>query len=644
MRLLSLALLLTLCTSVRAQELQFFESFADHAILQRNIDHPIWGWAKPNAKITVSFNGGSLQAKTDKSGRWEVTLPATKAGGPYKISAVAGREKNTIKDVYFGDVYLLSGQSNMEWSFMQSDADGTRGKAIADPLIRELRVKRSFDVEPREHLEIRAAFSDGWRVGDAEGMKLFSAVGSYFAHYLRKEVDVPIGLLHSSWGGSRIEPWMRPEAIAKVIDVGDYRDALNKAGMEGRRRFAEDFPGRNVPVAEDGNNKKWLGGAVNDASWPTMELPVMWENAGYTNVDGLFYFRKTVRLTAAQAAGKATLFLGAIDDSDITYVNGKEVGSLTNAYSTKRKYGIPKGMLRAGENTIAVRVEDTGGGGGFSGSSEQMKLETAAGTIALAGDWKFNIGKFVIGGNNKNQIPVILFNAMIAPLGEYPMTAVLWYQGESNSGEKDNLIYSDLMKGIITDWRGFFGNPDLPFYWVSLANFTAPVATPNEPGWAVLRQSQTDALALPNTGQAIITDIGEANDIHPKNKWDVGYRLSLHALKNIYGKDVQAASPILKKVHKIEGMTVIEFDEVGRGLMVKSDDRYGYPSGFTVMDDKGKWHFAHALLDPTDNMIAIVNPAGTGIKMVRYNWASNPDGNLFSKDGLPVTPFEVEVE
>ncbi|WP_020571377.1 sialate O-acetylesterase [Neolewinella persica] len=637
-----LSFLLLSFSPTLAQDLQLFESFTNNAVLQRNVDHPVWGWTKPGRTVKVLFGEQKLSVKADNQGRWRVSLPPMGAGGPHRLSVLSGRESILLTDIYFGDVYLLSGQSNMEWKLTQSDPDGSRAKAIADPMIRELKVKRTYDSTPRQHLDVNG----GWITGNAEGISQFSGVGSYFAHYVRKEVDVPIGLLHSSWGGSRIEPWMSPEALGMDANaaLAKNKEMVKEAGLPARKRFAVDFPGRDIPTSDDGEDSGWLTPGYNDNGWPTREMPGHWEGKGYRNVDGVFYFRKKFTLTAAQAAGKATLHLGPIDDGDWTHVNGKFVGSNPSAYSKDRVYEVEPGVLKAGENLLAVRVVDTGGEGGFTGPADKMKLVTAGGTVALDGDYKFNIGKFTVAAGSYNQVPVVLYNAMIAPLEGYPLTGVLWYQGESNAGEGDAEKYANLMRGLVNQWRGFFKNAKLPFYWVQLANFREAVSSADEPGWAVLRQSQTAATDLPMTGQAIITDIGEADDIHPKNKWEVGRRLSLHALKDIYGKKVVADSPSLKKVHKIEGMTVLEFENIGGGLMTKSKDRYGYAKGFTVKDKAGKWHFAQALLDPADNMVAIVNPAGTGITMVRYNWANNPDGNLFSKEGLPVDGFEASVE
>lgn len=627
-----------------AQELSFFESFTDHAVLQRNVDHPLWGWARPRQKVTVTFGDQTLNTKADKTGRWEVVLPGTKAGGPHMITAAAGRQKRSLEDVYFGDVYLLSGQSNMEWQLRQSDADGSRAKTIADPMIRELKVKKGYASSPQVHLDVDEQYGDDWMRGD-EQMADFSAVGSYFAHYLRAEVDVPIGLLHSSWGGSRIEPWMSPEALGlgESGALSKHQDAMATAGRKGMAFFKRNFPGRELPKTDEGEKLGWLKPEFNDVSWPKMTLPTFWEAAGYPNVDGYFYFRGTFMLTAEQAAGSTTLYLGAIDDGDWTYINGEMVGSTPNAYSESRVYVVKPGVLQAGANKIAFRIFDGRGGGGFSADPSAFYLETESGKVSLAGDYKYNIGEFRV-DVNPNQMPVILYNAMIAPLEGYPLTGVLWYQGESNAGAGDNVKYADLMKGLITSWRDFFDNEDLPFYWVQLANFQAPVKTPNEPGWAVLRQSQTNALELPHTGQAVITDIGEADDIHPKNKWEVGRRLSLHALDNIYGKNVVGISPYLRKAESFQNFAMLHFATNGVGLMIKSEDRYQQLKGFTVQDEKGEWHFASAILDLKVDLVIVTNPGGGPIKKVRYNWANNPDGNLFSKQGLPVDGFEVDLK
>ena len=624
-----------------AQELTLFEAFTDHAVLQRGTEHPIWGWDKRNRRVTVSVGDVEITTRTDRDGRWEATLPAMPAGGPHVITVADNRSELRLTDVYFGDVYLLSGQSNMEWRLAQSDPDSTRARAIADPLIRQILVAKTSADAPIDHLTL----TEGWKPGTTAEIADFSGVGSYFAHYLREGgVDVPIGLLHSSWGGSRLEPWLSAEVLGDD-DLGKRDESTSVAEQVANRVeafYRSEFNGEDPPSEDKGEALGYLEDVVDLTDWATVELPGAWEPAGYENIDGIFYYRRTFELNAEQAAGAAKLYLGPIDDGDWTYINGKLVGSTPNSYSKSREYDVPVGTLRSGENTLAFRVFDGSGGGGFMGTPGGMFLQTGAGKVPLSGEYAYRIGSFLPAQGSPNQVPTVLYNAMIAPLEAWPLTGVLWYQGESNSGAGDAEAYADLMRTLVTSWRDRFAKEDLPFYWVQLANFREPATGPNEPGWAVLRASQTAALDLPGTGQAVITDIGEADDIHPRNKWEVGRRLSLHALRNVYGKDVQAASPVATSVNFQGPMAIVEFDELGEGLMIKSgeDERYNFIKSLSVQDVEGDWHWAVGMLHPTDNSVMVINPSGTEIREVRYAWFNNPDdANLFSKGGLPVTPF-----
>ena len=627
-----------------AQDLQVFELFTDHAILQRNVAHPIWGWTKPNRRVRVTFDGEVYTSKSDRSGKWSVNLPAKPAGGPYDIDITDGRQTIRLSDLLFGDVFLLSGQSNMEWRLAQSDPDSLRAAEIADPLIRQILVTKAAESAPRDHLPVEEA----WKPGTKREIADFSGVGSYFAHYLRESgVDVPIGLVHSSWGGSRIEPWIPADRQTGGVAVSTAD--LEQQARARRERVTEfyrkEFPGAELPPTEEKSiDDSLFKPETNAQGWATATVPGLWESTGYADVDGSFYYRKTFTLTQAQASRPATLYLGPIDDNDRTYVNGSEVGA-TNLYSENRIYPVPAGVLRPGENTLAVWIEDTGGGGGFYGQPDSMYLAVGDDRVSLAGEYQYRIGSFRINTNSgANQTPTLLYNAMIAPLGPLPLTGVLWYQGESNAGERDAPNYADNMRALVASWREQFVNDSLPFYWVQLANYMAPAGSPDEPGWALLREQQTRALDIANTAQAVITDIGEADDIHPKNKWEVGRRLSLHARKQIYGQDVQAASPVATGLSVRNGTATVTFEEVGEGLTVVVPDGERYPivRSLTVRDDAGKWHWAVGYLSEEGNVLQVVNPTGSGITAVRYAWFNNPDdANLFSLEGLPVTPFEI---
>lgn len=623
-----------------AQDLSFFETFTDHAVLQRGVEHPVWGWAKPKARVTVSFGGTTYKTKAGADGRWAVMLPAQPAGGPHELSVVAKREEASISDVYFGDVFLLSGQSNMEWRLRQSDPGDIRAKEIADPLIREIKVNRTYASYPQDRLEL----SDAWRPGTAENIREFSGVGSYFAHYVRKDIDVPIGLLHSSWGGSRIEAWMPAATLG--LPEGSYEPGNvlgNPRVRAALETYATAFGEKDPPTEDRGEELGYLKANADYEKWPTISVPGMWESNGYQAVNGHFYFARYFDVTAEQAAGKATLFLGAIDDSDWTYINGKMVGETYAAYAEKREYAIDPGVLRKGRNVIMIRVEDTGGGGGLYSSPETLRLSTAAGEVPLAGDWHYQIGSFSA-DQNHNQISTILYNKMIHPLAGMPLTGILWYQGESNAGPADAVAYADQFKTMITNWREHFERADLPFYWVQLANFQSPQSQPDEVGWGTLRESQTAALELDNTGEAVIIDIGEADDIHPRNKWEVGRRLSLHALKNIYEKDIPAASPRVTSGKADGGIVTLQLQGGQQGMVIRGG-RYGYPKGFTYRTKSGEWKWAKAMIDPAGNEILIIGEPDEVITAVRYAYANNPaDANVYTTDGLPLTPFHLELE
>jgi sialate O-acetylesterase len=629
-----------------SQDLHLFEAFTDHAVLQRQTDHPLWGWTKRNRRVTVRLNETEVRTRADRDGKWSVELPPQPAGGPHTLLVTDGRSTFELQDIYFGDVYLLSGQSNMEWRLVQSDPDSTRARAIADPLIRQLLVEKTTGERPLEHLKL----AETWKPGYAHEIADFSGVGSYFAHYLRESgVDIPIGLVHSSWGGSRIEPWLSAEVLGEE-SLGardEHHTRSERMAARVREFFRQEFPGQEPSAEDRGQELGYLDDRVDLSGWATVEVPGAWESKGYENVDGIFYYRRTFKLSPEQAAGDATLYLGAIDDGDWTYINGQPVGETPNAYSKQREYRVPATVLRPGTNSLAIRVFDATGGGGFMSTPEQMYLATEAGKVPLAGTYHYRIGEFTVGQGQPNQVPTLLYNAMIAPLRDWPLSGVLWYQGESNAGAGDAQAYAGLMRTLVTFWRDRFDNEELPFYWVQLANFRDPPAQPNAPGWAILRASQTAATDLPMTGQAVITDIGEADDIHPRNKWEVGRRLSLHARRDIYGQEVQASSPRVSNINIQDDVAELEFAEVGEGLMVKlaENERYPIVKSLTVQDEEGNWHWAVGTLDEANNTLRVVNPAGTDIVRVRYAWFDNPDdANLFSKAGLPVTPFEIGQE
>lgn len=629
-------------TSLYAQ-LELNAIFTDNMVIQRDVQVPIWGKAAPKETLSLVYNGITYKIQADKLGNWRLDLPAVKAGGPYSIKISTKKETRELKNILVGDVWLASGQSNMEWVVRASNQAEMEIKQANDPAIRHFKVPHGFSELPQQTLD-----GGPWEITSSETVGDFSAVGYFFARELRKHQNVPIGILNSSWGGSRIEPWMSAEALGytNTQDILAQMRERQAQKEKATREKLEKLLG-SIPAKDEGlqNGRAiWAENDYSDASWLNMKLPTAWENAGLSELDGFVWFRKTITLSAADLAGNATLSLGPIDDSDITWVNGKKVGETTQRYDMDRVYTVPASYLLPGVNVITVRVDDTGGGGGINGDAAKLFLKTAGTVYPLAADWKYKVGEVRLGNSavaSANQTPMLLYNKMIHPILNFPIKGVIWYQGESNAGGTDALAYRKLFPQMIQDWRSKWANSGaFPFLFVQLANFMQAKPEPAESSWAVLRESQLATLSLENTGQAVIIDIGEANDIHPRNKQDVGYRLALAARKIAYGEqDLVYSGPVFKEM-KLQGDKVrLSFDHVGKGLTAK--DKYGYLKGFSICGVDKKYVWAKALIEGDE--IIVWNESVKGPIAVRYAWADNPDdANLYNAEGLPASPFRTD--
>lgn len=616
-------------------QLSLSKLFTDHMIVQR--DHPIniWGTANPGSSIQVSASGISKNTKADMDGKWMVTLPASPAGGPYTMNVSSGNESIQLNDIFIGDVWLCSGQSNMEWTMENSNGFEEAKMNATDQLIRHFKVPHNTATKPDDSLE-----GGPWVVSGSETIANFTAVGYHFAKTLRQHSDVPIGLLNSSWGGSRLEPWMSAEALGMKSPesfLNNYESRVRREYAEKLAALKKKFPGlsdqdqgmrRNQPI--------WAMEHVSETNWATQNLPGLWEEQGYEEVDGIGWYRKTFEMNSQEASNAASISLAKIDDSDQVWVNGHFIGGFENAYNKVRVYEIAAEHLREGKNIVAVRVEDTGGGGGIYGSTENMYIRTSQRTISLKGLWKFKLGaiKAYASQASANHVPMLLYNKMIHPIHNFPIKGVIWYQGESNAGsEQDATRYEKLFKDMITQWRDDWGIGDFPFLFVQLANFMASDNEPMESNWAVLRESQSAACELPNVGEAVIIDIGEADDIHPRNKQDVGWRLAQDARKFAYGEDVVYNGPIYKS-HSSDGKHMrLVFDQE---LVVH--DKYGYVNGFAIAGADGKFRWAKAIAN--GNQVTVWHDAFSNPQHVRYAWGNNPDDvNLYNKEGMPTRPF-----
>lgn len=631
--------LLLIITTALSAELRVSRLFSDHMVLQRNAEIPVWGWGNPGAAVRVKFLDQAYRTEADsESGAWRVTLPPVEAGGPHEMEIKSGGSTVTVRDILVGEVWLCSGQSNMEWPVSRAN-NAEEEIANADhPKIRHFNVPRRMSTTPEERLE-----EGVWEVSSPETAGDFTAVGYFFARELKETLGVPIGLINSSWGGTIVETWISAGAIQTIDAYEPVVERLRSYDLESivaqRLAEVEEKIGETLPREDLGmknGEPVWAKPGTDRKDWKSMQLPSPWEEAGLPDLDGVVWFSKTINLPSDSLGGRAKISLGTIDDEDITWINGQKVGGMTE-HIDERVYSIPQGVLKQGENEIVVRVKDTGGGGGLDGKSEQMYLTSGDTELPLDGTWKYKIGMGKVWRESirPNHYPTLLYNGMIHPLIPFSFRGAIWYQGESNADTAEQ--YRTTFPMLINNWREGWDSGDFPFLWVQLANYRRAVDEPGDSTWAELREVQTQTLRLPKTGQAVIIDIGEANDIHPGNKQDVGRRLALNARKIAYGEDLIHASPCLRSMDIQGDQILLMFDNVGDGLVVK--DKYGYVNGFTVAGADREFHWAQARI-VGDREILIHCDSVSDPEAVRYGWANNPDDlNLYNSAGLPATPF-----
>ena len=614
---------------------------SSNMVLQRNATLKIWGKASKRENIRISFNGQILTTRANNKGDWQVILKPMRAGGPFKMT-IQGDTKIELENILIGDVWICSGQSNMEMSVKQSRRAKEEIALANNPKIRLFTVQRSISARPLKNTK-----ESSWEVCSSETIPKFSAVAYYFAKNLQKEINVPIGLIHSSWGGTGVETWTSAKGLAnqegfeeglkelKAFDVKNYA----KHRKERLLAITGVLPEKDLGMQK--GNPIWAGKNQDYTRWKTMKIPQLWENAGLIDLNGILWFQTNFELSAEETEHHITVHLGRIDDSDDTYINGHRVGGMLEKYNVSRVYPIQKGVVRKGINSLVVRVEDIFLGGGFSSSEKDLYIETKTRKIPLAGLWKYKIGKGIIekrGAANPNALPSLLFNGMISPLLSIAIKGVIWYQGEHNANRAYQ--YRTLFPNMIKDWRAHFKQGNFPFLFVQLANYMNVKEAPAESHWAELREAQSLTLEkLEHTGMAVIIDIGEAEDIHPKNKQDVGKRLSIAALKVGYDKNVNG-SPMYDSMEIVKETIYVKWKNVGDGLRVKN--KYGYVNSFSIAGADKKFYWAKAYIEDKNTVIVqcdkVKNPVA-----VRYAWANNPgDVNLYTVKGLPVSPFRTD--
>ena len=625
--------------------------FGHNMVLQRGKPIPVWGKADPGETVRVAIGDATQEAVAGADGKWRVDLPAMAAAGPFEVR-VTGKSSVTFTNVLVGEVWLCSGQSNMAMT-MGGTAYAPDRLAKADlPHVRLLTVPRKASPLPLDDADVL------WRVCTPETAIGFSAVAYFFGREIHVRTNVPIGLINTSWGGTRIEPWSTYESLRAVPSMAETLpefapEVIAERQQEYEAKAAEREARSDELVAMEADDallKAMSDPALDDTGWETMAVPMRWEKAGLKNFDGLVWYRKAVEVPEAWAGRELVLDLCPVDEADATCFNGVRVGGkgafrpLDTVYWDKpRRYTVPGELVRAGRNVITVRVIDSAFAGGlWGGSADQVRLTRVGADgeepIALAGDWKVKVGLQLPEDKApmSHQSPTALYNAMVHPFVPYGIRGAIWYQGESNGGE--GYGYRPKLEALIRGWREVWGGEAFPFYYVQIAPYSYGGQQGEAPICA-LRQAQLDTLAVENTGMAVIMDIGNVRDIHPRNKEDVGKRLALWALKNDYGfSDLVHSGPLYKSMTVAEdGSVRVEFDHVGSGLVSRGDRALAW---FDVAGEDGVFKRAVGRIDGN---AVIVRGYGTNAPAaVRYGWSDVAEPNLMNLEGLPASPFTSE--
>ena len=621
---ISCTLLLTNC-GIPKTPVELPKLLRGNMVLQRDVPVHLWGKCKPGERIVVQFQGSTFRTRTNRNGEWDITLDSYPAGGPYNLTI----NRDTLKNVFVGDVWVCSGQSNMEWPLLESSsAEGTL-KRSGNSRVRLYQVKNT--VSQTELDDAPTHF--GWQESRPETLAGFSAVGYLFARELAKTTKVPIGVISADWGGSPIEVWMSKDILSEEERAKQpQRDSAFDAYQEELKIWNEK-----VDLADSIfiGSKDIHAQYIRDVEWDTIMMPNYWEKTVYPNFDGIVYLRREFILDLYPSYG--SIMLGCIDDIDEVYINGKKIGS-GEGFNSVRGYTIPKGVMMNGLNVLVVRVKDNGGNGGIRPLKGLMFLTYNEKKMSLEGEWKCKASLPLkdIPEKPKGNIweNTYLYNAMIAPLTKLPIKGVIWYQGESNVWNAEN--YEEKFTRMVADWRQKWNLGDFPFLYVQLANFK--VEGEGDKKWAELREAQRKCLKIPNTGMAVTIDIGEEDNIHPVNKIDVAKRLRLAAQKIAYGEDIVSSGPIYEKYRISGNLVLVSFTNIGNGL--KSSD--GQPlRNFEISDQNGNWYPAEATIER--DVVVVRSPQVTQPTGVRYAWESAPRNiNFYNAEGLPASPFTTE--
>jgi sialate O-acetylesterase len=641
--------------------------FTDNMVLQQKRSVPIWGRGTPGDTIAVRASWGEQSmTMVGADSAWMLNLKTPSAGGPARIEIRHDQTTLSLTNVLIGEVWLCSGQSNMEmplegWPPNDTIANSAQeiSHAFFFPTIRLFTVKRAFSPEPESTCE------GTWAECSPATAPGFSATAYFFGKALQQALKVPVGLIHSSWGGTPVESWTSAERLSGIAGYDSVIRKIRSSvdSLRVLRTWLASFPV--IEVRQREPKIRWRNLAFNDSvcarrnfrdsSWLEMKLPVLWEKAGLGQFDGTVWFRKQVTIPAGWVHHDLVLDLGPVDDMDLTYVNGVKVGSHEEEgrWNVNRTYRVPGSLVDSTLLQIAVRVIDFQGGGGIYGQEKALSIhpDNAEQQVSLAGTWKYlpvaefrDSRLYVFGAEEQawdqrprlpvdisGYSPTTLYNGMIAPLAPFAIRGAIWYQGEANTGNP--LLYKTLFPAMIENWRNTFRNENFPFYYVQIAPYEYGPATHSE----LLREAQFVTLAVPNTGMAVTLDIGNPKNIHPANKQDVGKRLALWALTKTYGQKVEFSGPLYKSMKKKKNSIELSFEDVGKGLVLRSS---GHGNGFQIAGADSV--FKDAVVKVQGNKLIISHPEIASPQAVRYAFSNSAEATLFNKAGLPSPSFRTD--
>ncbi len=632
---------LSLLTATSFADVKLPAVIADNMVLQQNKTITLWGWADPSESISVkpSWQKRPKKTKADKDGNWSINTKTPKASGPHTITITANNTI-TIQTVMTGEVWLCSGQSNMEWPMSKVNNSQQEIASAKFPGIRIFTVKNTISKTPLPDC------TGSWSQCSPETVGSFSAVGYFFGRNIHQELNIPVGLISADWGGTPAESWTSAKTLKKMDDFALAVETLEQSDPSEIEKLLKQKMNqwqKQINEKDPGSKEYWQSPSTDDAEWKTMELPKDWTSTELASFDGVVWFRKTTNLPPSWSKNDMTITLGPIDDYDTLYVNGIEIGQTLN-WSTPRQYTIPASALKTGKNTIAVRVIDLHGNGGIYGIPEQMTLKPTGApdsqAVKLAGTWKYKTGALAkdvpaipqTSPSINAHTPTSLYNGMIAPLTNYGIAGAIWYQGESNAARAYQ--YRKLFPAMIEDWRDNFDQGNFPFYFVQIAPYSYAPNVPSEK----LREAQFLTLKnTKNSGMAVTSDIGNIKDIHPRNKQDVGKRLALWALAKTYGKkDVVYSGPVYKKFKIQDSKIRLYFEYTDGGLVAKD----GPLTDFTIAGTDKAFVPATATID--GDTIIVSSDKVPDPTAVRFAWSNTAEPNLFNGAGLPASSFRTD--